>query len=242
MFCDVSFIQNTFCIFVIIIFHKILDSAGGFGLWYPELTNRISNGHQQDMGICEMISSSSGQVNETATIQEWSECVTEVNPQMHLNSMGLGAAHILGFFVLALGLNKISLKSTLSAMLFMGCFCGFLLQHITNGVLLLVVFVLLILSCGVSISLVNATAVDLFSTNLRGMAIAMSILVGRMGTVTGANSIGFLLDMNCGYTFYAMGLLALGRTYNWHPFRVSTNCFFIFPACALISVCLPKKS
>lgn len=223
-------------------FPQIIHSAGGFGLWYPELTNRISNGHQQDMGICEMISSSSGKVNETATIEEWSECVTEVNPQMHLNNMGLGAAHILGFFVLALGLNKISLKTTLSAMLFLGCFCGLLLQHITNGVLLLGIFVMFILTMGVSISLVNATAVDLFSTNLRGMAIAMSILVGRMGTVTGANSIGFLLDMNCGYTFYAMGLLALGRSCNWQPFtEIQLIVLFLSSLCPHFSLSPEEK-
>ena len=77
--------------------------------------------------------------------------------------------------------------------------------------LILTVFVLLILGCGVSLSLINATAVELFPTHLRGMAIATSILVGRMGTVVGANTIGFLLDWDCSYTYYGTGVLVLGE-------------------------------
>lgn len=187
-------------------------SAGGFGLWYPELTNRISDAQQDDMGFCDIFLKPTHVVNSSQIVfEERSGCVAVVHEDMYVHNMALGLAHILGFFALALCLNKISLKTTLSVVLFFGCLCGFVLQHIREPTLVLVIFVLFILGSGVSISLVNATAVDLFPTHLRGMAIAMSILVGRMGTVVGANAIGFLLDFNCSFTYYGMGLLALGE-------------------------------
>lgn len=188
-------------------------SAGGFGLWFPELVNRISGGGQQgEVGFCQLMDSTgSVAVNASNILLEDQQCQVTVHEEMYINNIYLGSAHTFGFLLLALSLNKISLKTTMSSMLFMGCFFGLIMQHITNGALLVVVFCMFVTTCGVSLSLVNATVVHLFETNLRAMAISLSILVGRMGTVVGANAIGFLLDLNCSYTFYGMGLLALGE-------------------------------
>lgn len=139
------------------------------------------------------------------------ECVAVVHNEMYYNNMYLGTAYVTAFLLLALGLNKISLKNTLTGMLAVGVISGVCIQHITNDILLVITFCLFIVSGGVSIPLVNATAVDLFPTNLRGMAISVSILIGRIGTFAGANTIGFFLDMNCGFTFYGMGIVIFGK-------------------------------
>lgn len=192
------------------------SSGGGFGLWFPELSNRISQG-RGDIGICEIVSGPNYQLkmisNNTSSgnLITPPPCEVVVNEEMFTNNMVLGVAYIVSFLLLGLGLNKISLRNTLTSMLITNSLCAVVIQHITNGNLLLAVFCSLIISCGVSIPMVNATAVDLFPTNLRGMAISVSILIGRMGTVSGANSLGFLLDIDCGSTFYGAALLALGE-------------------------------
>lgn len=190
--------------------------AAGFGLWYPEIMNRISEGDRGEMGFCEILDSKNHiedlmPANMSRTV-EGEECIAVVHESMYINNMYLGSAYVSAFLLLALGLNKISLKNTLTIMLTLGLISAMAIQHITNDILLVIAFCLFILSSGVSIPLVNATAVDLFPTNLRGMAISVSILIGRMGTFSGANAIGFFLDMNCGLTFYGMGVLILGET------------------------------
>lgn len=151
--------------------------------------------------------------NATSEDHSMTNCVVVINEEMFTNNIVLGMVYICSFCILGFGLNKISLRNTLTFMLVLNTICAVLIQHITNEVLLLGVFCFLIITCGVAIPLVNATAVDLFPTNLRGMAISVTILIGRMGTVSGANSIGFLLDLDCGSTFYGVALLGLGKIY-----------------------------
>lgn len=181
-------------------------------MWFPELNNRITEG-SSSTDFCEIIASRNPtEVNGTLIKAVSLDCnLPVVHDQMFLNNMILGVVYMGCFLSLGLSLNKISLKRTLTSVLIMATICAFVLQHITNSVLVLIVFCFMIIGGGISIPLVNATAVDLFPTNLRGMAISMSILIGRMGTVTGANSLGFLLDMNCGLTFYGVGVLTAGE-------------------------------
>lgn len=176
----------------------------------------MSDSQSDSIGICEILHTPTAILNETEVLlQTRADCETVVHDEMYINNSILGVVHLVGFLALALGLNKISLKSTLSAVLFVGAVSGFAVPLVSNGTFVIAVFVLFIMTLGVCISLVNATAVDLFPTHLRGMAISMTILIGRMGTVSGANLIGFMLDLNCENTFYAMGCLALGEYLNF---------------------------
>lgn len=185
--------------------------AGGFGLWFPELSNRFTAG-QESVGICDIIGSSDAEsIISESYYRVLPDCEVVLNDQMYTYNMALGLTYTVSFILLGLGLNKISLKKTLTSMLLMGAVCAVLIQHIRDSFVLLCIFCLLIISAGVSVPLVNATAVDLFPTHLRGMAISVTILIGRMGTVTGANSLGFLLDMDCGTTFYGTAFLALSK-------------------------------
>lgn len=179
-------------------------------MWFPELSNRISQG-EDGLGICEIMESTHYEALNITARESMTDCNVVLNEEMFTNNMVLGMIYTISFILLGLGLNKISLKRTLTTMLCLGTTCAVLIQHITNGTLLLGVFCLFIIFCGVSVPLVNATAVELFPTHLRGMAISVAILVGRMGTVSGANSIGFLLDMDCGSTFYGTAVLQLGK-------------------------------
>lgn len=180
------------------------------GLWFPELSNRISMG-ANDIGLCEIMSLTSEGINSTILTLTSANCEVVVNPEMYTNTIVLAVVYGVCFILLGIGLNKVSLKNTLTGIMILGMICAAVLQHMTEINLLLAIFVFLIICAGVAIPMVNATAVDLFPTNLRGMAISMTILIGRMGTVAGANSIGFLLDVNCSVTFYGIALLALGE-------------------------------
>lgn len=170
----------------------------------------------EEMQFCDIFAGQTINVNanETTILQVLdprSVCETVVHEKMLLNNFALGLAHVIAYFLLGRCLNIISLKSTTVWMLVVGCICGFAIQYVRSAVFVLGCFCLFIVSAGMVFSLVNATAVDLFPTQLRGMAIAMSVLIGRMGTVVGANIIGYLFELNCGYTLHGIGALGAGQ-------------------------------
>lgn len=91
-------------------------------------------------------------------------------------------------------------------------------------------FYVILLTCGLGVTIVNAATVELYPTNLRyiykscnfsdlfnieymtdkyvyrAMAICISLMMGRLGSVVGANLVGFLLDYHCEAAFYICGV------------------------------------
>jgi MFS transporter, VNT family, synaptic vesicle glycoprotein 2 len=62
---------------------------------------------------------------------------------------------------------------------------------------------------GLGISIVNASTVELFPTNMRAMAVCLSMMVGRIGTVVGSTVIGAVIDQHCDLTFLMPTFLLL---------------------------------
>lgn len=63
-----------------------------------------------------------------------------------------------------------------------------------------------LLACGLAVTVVNASTVDLYPTNLRAMAVCVSLMMGRVGSVVGANMTGLLLDNYCEAVFSFNGI------------------------------------
>lgn len=59
------------------------------------------------------------------------------------------------------------------------------------------------LLAGTCIGILNAVIVDLFPTQLRAMALSISLMAGRLGAMTGSHVTGPLILGFCHYTFYA---------------------------------------
>lgn len=66
------------------------------------------------------------------------------------------------------------------------------------------------LSC-VATSVVSAATIDYYPTSNRAMAISISLMFGRLGSVVGSNMVAFLLDDYCESTFYLSGSVLLGK-------------------------------
>ncbi|XP_073949735.1 uncharacterized protein [Choristoneura fumiferana] len=61
----------------------------------------------------------------------------------------------------------------------------------------------------VAIGPINAYAVEIFPTHLRGMAVSLALMLGRLGSVLGTNVAGLLINASCETTFYLFGGLLL---------------------------------
>lgn len=54
-----------------------------------------------------------------------------------------------------------------------------------------------LLVCGCGATLVSSITLDLYSTSVRGMAICISLMSGRIGSVVGTNIFAALISQNC---------------------------------------------
>jgi MFS family permease len=54
---------------------------------------------------------------------------------------------------------------------------------------------------GLGMSIINASTVELFPTKMRAMAVCISMMFGRSGSVVGSLVIGFVIESHCRETF-----------------------------------------
>lgn len=98
------------------------------------------------------------------------------------------------------------------AFLIISSLVGITAQHI-YGYASIQILVGIFLMGGSSIGVVNAIVVDLFPTEIRAMALALSLMCGRLGAVAGSNIIGPLIYKACNFTFYVTALDHLGKVF-----------------------------
>lgn len=102
-------------------------------------------------------------------------------------------------------------KFVLTVFIFVGCGVAGIASVFSTVELAIILYVIL-LCCGLTIAVVNAATVDLYPTNLRAMAICLSLMSGRAGSVVGSYIVGIFIENNCNATFIGSGtsLIACG--------------------------------
>lgn len=63
-----------------------------------------------------------------------------------------------------------------------------------------------LMAAALAVQIVNSSTISLYPTHLRGMAINIGLMFGRIGAVFGSNYIGSLLRDNCQVSFYVSGI------------------------------------
>ncbi|XP_067013217.2 synaptic vesicle glycoprotein 2B [Anabrus simplex] len=188
----------------------IFSCANGFQLWLPELFNRVSQytalhpGH--DLTMCEMVHAL---VNHTAQEEE-PRCSNDVDSEVFQNTLIIGGATALayilaGYLVPHLGKRNVLISSMVTSGL--GGIVLYFMRSPDSVLALSCIFVGLSTMC---VSVVNSIVVDLFPTQLRAMAVCLSLMCGRLGTIVGSLVVGQLLELSCGAVFFVLSGIILG--------------------------------
>ncbi|CAH1720798.1 synaptic vesicle glycoprotein 2B-like [Aphis gossypii] len=173
-------------------------------VWVPELFSRYSNYKQQNtdgVNLC--------------TASEWHL----VNYSMFAGQTVSGNAYLAALLVACSSIPLVLLTGIIIK------YCNKkILLSITCGVP--VVFALLVtithndlqaeLMCclfegftSLTEPIIFCTIVELFPSNVRGVAFSMIVMTGRLGAIFGIIVFGILIDISCIMTFYALALLLL---------------------------------
>ncbi|XP_045768641.1 synaptic vesicle glycoprotein 2C-like [Maniola jurtina] len=181
------------------LFFGLFSTLNGLYMWLPDVLNRVLTGDSAGLTACEVIAQ---RLNETTVID--AVCDDSITPMTFMINT---IANISCAFI-ALGISstvRLLGKKTLLILVYLiiGLFCIFI-NVVTQDIL----FALLLSSLpltGLAIGPVNAFAVEIYPTNLRGMAISLSMMVGRLGSIVGTNIAGVLINAACEVTFYFFG-------------------------------------
>lgn len=190
----------------------IFNTSNGFWTFFPEITNRIaiwrSDPSHVSSTVCRILDDTKfiPKFNETSV--DDSLCVTKLELSTYGNAFMLISMYILGYLLIAAIINRTGKLVTISVILFGSAVASFLLI-IVDAPLTLPYIYIWMLSVGISANVVNASTVELYPTNLRAMAVCISLMFGRLGCVVGSNVIGLLLDQFCQYTFFMPTILLI---------------------------------
>ncbi|XP_055640312.1 synaptic vesicle glycoprotein 2B-like isoform X2 [Toxorhynchites rutilus septentrionalis] len=202
------YLNNT--VIVCILQFGIYLTSNGMYMFFPDILNRVAEIQESGLNrttICNAVYTT--QVNirmlETNLSQTIPECNQKLDIMAYEHSFILELLYALGFAVIGLIINAVG-KLPILVYVFVSCGLSAILIIFIDIPLLSVWLYLILLTCGFCISVVNAVTVDLFPTTLRAMAICISLMFGRLGSVVGANMVGLLLDTQCELTFWISGV------------------------------------
>ncbi|XP_026759665.2 synaptic vesicle glycoprotein 2C-like [Galleria mellonella] len=179
----------------------IFATTNGFYVWFPTILNAVVNHDGGPMRICDILSSSSDVNSNNSTDIE---CNDTMNTATFQNSIYIGLVFSSMYLIVGFLVDFVGKKLILVVLLFSTGVCGICAQFAYNKQLAVVLFAVFQMS-GACIGLMTAVAVEMFPTKFRAMALCLSMMMGRVGSMMGSNLIGVFLQTNCGVSFYLFG-------------------------------------
>ncbi|CAK1543793.1 unnamed protein product [Leptosia nina] len=191
-------------LFICFIQFGLFGTTNGFYVWFPTILNSVANHDGGSAGICAILDAHQKTPGNGTEV----ECDDTMNTTTFELSIYIGLVFssmyiIVGFLVDFMG-KKLILLIVLSST----GLCGIAAHLVQNQHIAVVLFAIFQM-CGACIGLTNAVTVELFPTKYRAMAICLSMMFGRVGSMSGSNLIGMFLSTNCGLSFYIFGGLIL---------------------------------
>ncbi|VVD01483.1 unnamed protein product [Leptidea sinapis] len=194
----------------------LFGTTNGFYVWFPSILNSLINHEGPAARLCDILDAERTlPANGTDVV-----CDDTINSATFELSIYIGLVFCSMYIIVGFIVDIVGKKSILITILTITGLCGFG-AHLAPTQQIAVVLFAVFQMCGACIGLTNAVTVELFPTKYRAMAVCLSMMMGRVGSMTGSNLIGVFLSTNCGLSFYLFGGLIV--------------------ACALLCFTLPGK-
>jgi VNT family MFS transporter (synaptic vesicle glycoprotein 2) len=182
--------------------------CNGMLLFFPDILNQTAkfvqhSGNATDTRLCTIVESA---IREQR-LQQKSACVDELDISSYYYAMLLEVCYVVGFLIISWLVNYTGRLAIFAFIFFTTSFCGFAVNF--SGTMIGTYLYVWLLASGINNTLLNTVTYDLFPTNLRSLAMSISLMFGRLGALVGVNVAGFLLEEYCGATFTLSGVVLL---------------------------------
>ncbi|XP_061394663.1 synaptic vesicle glycoprotein 2B-like [Musca vetustissima] len=177
-------------------------TAHGVYMWFPFILNNVSlyvANYDEPKRLCEIIRFSQ---SSNFTINEQSEiCVTKLEIDTYKHTMSLEIIYVTLLLLVIYANRRFGRIPILCIVLTLCGVCGVLSLLIDIPMASIYLFLIMLCS-GLGTNVMNAIVVDIYPTSLRAMAVCISLMVGRIGSVTGSNVLGALIETHCEEALY----------------------------------------
>lgn len=202
LICMVQFLMYGSCHGLYMFFPEIVDNIATFADDFP--MNRST--------ICEILSfDSSPKAREIDSLLNIT-CNDKIEVATFGHSLVLEILYMFGFLIITFLINRVSKLSILITILFGCCINGVATLFVRVPIISIYLYIAFMLTF-LGVNIVCAATCNLYPTKLRGIAINVSMMFGRIGSVLGTFLVGKMLDGNCEMTFSVsaalMGLCGL---------------------------------
>uniref|UniRef100_A0A2A4JKW1 Major facilitator superfamily (MFS) profile domain-containing protein n=2 Tax=Heliothis virescens TaxID=7102 RepID=A0A2A4JKW1_HELVI len=181
----------------------IFATTNGFYVWFPSILNSLANHEGGETKICDVLDAGRDAVSNGTTI-----CDDTIHTSTFERSIYIGLVFSSMYIIVGFLVDYVGKKPILVVILGFTGISGICAHLAYNQQLAVVLFAIFQMS-GACIGLMNAVAVELFPTKFRAMAICLSMMMGRVGSMVGSNLIGLFLEVNCGAGFYLFGSIII---------------------------------
>lgn len=186
----------------------IMMSLNTLRLWLPQLFQAINDYEYRHNGttadICTMID-----VIRPKNITTNAKCEVNTNVRVYINTSLIACTTLIGYIVAGYIINILGKKKLLFILGTLAGISGSAIYFAQNTTITLILSSLFITLSSVSINVVLAVVVDLFPTTLRTMTVSLTMMVGRIGAMSGNLLFPILLKMGCAPPFFTIGGLIL---------------------------------
>ncbi|XP_044762107.1 synaptic vesicle glycoprotein 2C-like isoform X2 [Coccinella septempunctata] len=180
-------------------------------MWFPEIFERFNNFENshggQKAGICEV--SQIGAYNETLSYSE-RVCEPAVNNRVFIETIIIGLSCIPSSISLSFFMAKLGKKYVLVTSLFLAGLSTMALNWVSSSEETLVLSAIFEALTSILETVLFCVVVELFPTNLRAPALAITATAGRIGAIFGNLVFGALIDIQCSVPIYLFGALLVG--------------------------------
>ncbi|XP_031629336.1 synaptic vesicle 2-related protein-like isoform X4 [Contarinia nasturtii] len=186
----------------------IYATSNGFYMFFAEILNRMAsnldNFTDHRIAMCDVINMKTANMSNNQVQISERVCITKLELATLEQGIILEFLYAAAFAVIGIVINKVGKFPILLFITFVsgmgGIFCMLTNIHVVQ------VYSFIALMCaGIAVNVVNASTVEIYPTALRAMAICISLMFGRLGSVVGANITALLLENHCETVFYLSG-------------------------------------
>ncbi|XP_057666431.1 synaptic vesicle glycoprotein 2A-like [Diorhabda carinulata] len=190
-------------------------------MWYPQILNSMSELGKEvpnnEVTMCKAVENISK--NESVQILtdnyltdiiiqndairsiEGGKCNDNINDEVFMVSLTIGLCYVICYITIGSLINLVGPRRLLALFIISGTVAGICAQLLSSYTFIQVTLGIFLMSAP-GIGIVNAIVVDLYPTEIRGMALAVSLMFGRFGAMSGSYAGGnFFYDL-CDYVFY----------------------------------------
>lgn len=179
---------------------------GGLGLWYPELMNQVSS-TDRELAVCSVVE----QTHSTNLILTQEICTARINDETFIYILIMGVFGTVCSISVSILLGKFNPKIMVVVNFSIAAIAGIVMLFVASRYLIVVLFCLEVILAGFSMVLINGTAVSIFPTQVRAMAVSLSMMMARLSSFIFSSVIGYFMVDRCEATFYMFsGILIFG--------------------------------